>query len=516
MFPSLQTLDPKAGCADACKFNNKPASPGSNETLPYGIQMVLGSSGPGPVSLIGSDVLLCILDSGIYTKHPDLVKNVFEGCTATSNNTECNQFPYDKPNSLHGTHITGTIAAVRNNNGGVLGVIADRADIFGAQVLPDGNGGPLSLTLEGMSQCEAEVDARKAKGRPARAVVNMSFGTADKVIAFQEVMDRLSARGDMLFIAAAGNEQLQFPGQLVYPAAYRSAVSVGAVDCNGVVAPFSQRNKEVDLVAPGVNILSTILPMKFDSIKAAATSAASKQNITLVVTPMKKSGYGSVTAPLVSCGLASAPCADAKGKVCLIARGITPFGCKVRNAQLGGCAAVIIHNNLEPSCTPLEEGTLVTKDCTPLKGAFPPTVAITLEEGRMLKNWLLKGAVKATVAVLKGTKNTLYGEQTGTSMSVPHVTGIAARIWADFPKCTALDVRTAMEQGAKDIAPKGRDKATGMGLVNLQGAYEKLSKMTCAAGTNTNATATADIAAVAAAPSTVPIVGTPVAPKRRS
>ena len=448
-----------------------------------------GINGPGNTTLIGTDVIICVLDSGIYTKHPDLAPNTFTGCTSSTIGTECSSYPYDEPQSPHGTHVTGTIAAARSNSGGVLGVVSDKADIFAVRVLPDGEGGPLSLTLEGLAQCEAQVDARKQKGRPARAVVNMSFGTADKVLAFQDILNRMSARGDMIFVAAAGNEQVSFPGQLVYPASYRSTISVGAVDCNGTVAVFSQRNKEVDLVAPGVNILSTIPPSKVDSVNASATSA-SNENLKLLVTPVKFSGYGSVTAPLVSCGLGSAPCADAKGKVCLIARGITPFGCKARNAQLGGCKAILIHNNVEPACTPLDSATLETKNCTAVNGKFPPTVAITLAEGRMLKTWLLKGPVTATVAVLKGVKSVLYGEQMGTSMATPHVTGVAARLWGSFPKCTAMDVRTAMEQGAIDIAPPGRDKATGLGLVQFQGAYTLLSKMPCAM---VNATASAGV-----------------------
>lgn len=43
-----------------------------------------------------------------------------------------------------------------------------------------------------------------------------------------------------------------------YPASYSSVVSVGAVDATKVVGWFSQRNDQVNLVAPGVDIFSTV------------------------------------------------------------------------------------------------------------------------------------------------------------------------------------------------------------------------------------------------------------------
>merc|ERR1719330_1880363 len=61
----------------------------------------------------------------------------------------------------------------------------------------------------------------------------------------------------MLNIAASGNSG---PGSINYPAYYPSVVSVGATDDTDKIASFSSTNSEVDISAPGVEVLSTIGP----------------------------------------------------------------------------------------------------------------------------------------------------------------------------------------------------------------------------------------------------------------
>jgi subtilisin len=57
----------------------------------------------------------------------------------------------------------------------------------------------------------------------------------------------------MLLVAAAGNS-----GAAVgVPAKYDSVIAVSAIDQANVIAPFSSRGPEVELCAPGVNVLST-------------------------------------------------------------------------------------------------------------------------------------------------------------------------------------------------------------------------------------------------------------------
>jgi subtilisin family serine protease len=343
----------------------------------------------------------------------------------------------------------------------------------------------------------------------------MSFGTNEKSLALESVINRMYARGDILFVASAGNEQVSSPDQVIYPAGFDAAISVGAVNCNKQVAAFSQRNTQVSLVAPGVDILSTTPPEKVVLANLEARTARGFKTI-LPVEAVERSGIGTITsADVVDCGLGTSECANAKGKACLIHRGSIPFGCKARNAQLGGCTAILLYNSEDPSCTPLIGATLETEECKPEKGEeFPPTVALNQKDGRTLKSWFVqKKRPKVTVSVTKSTQTTSYTRNSGTSMSAPHVTGIAARIWADFPKCKSLDIRNALQDGAKNIGQVGRDTSSGYGLVDLNGAYYALQNMACAQpepDATRLAPAPAQEINLASAPAPTPAIALPV------
>jgi len=58
-----------------------------------------------------------------------------------------------------------------------------------------------------------------------------------------------------------------------------------------------------------------------------------------------------------------------------------------------------------------------------------------------------------------------YGVYHGTSMSAPHVSGVAALVWSLYPEKTALEIRTVLEESAEDLGTLGRDNYYGHGLV---------------------------------------------------
>jgi putative DNA primase/helicase len=65
--------------------------------------------------------------------------------------------------------------------------------------------------------------------------------------------DLAFSRG-VLLVAAAGNSG----GPVEHPARYRSVIAVSAIDAANQLAPFSCRGPEVELCAPGVDVLSTV------------------------------------------------------------------------------------------------------------------------------------------------------------------------------------------------------------------------------------------------------------------
>jgi subtilisin family serine protease len=60
-------------------------------------------------------------------------------------------------------------------------------------------------------------------------------------------------RSGSLLVAAAGNDG---DSRLEYPAALPDVISVGAIDDQGQPAPFSNANGDLELAAPGVDVLS--------------------------------------------------------------------------------------------------------------------------------------------------------------------------------------------------------------------------------------------------------------------
>lgn len=63
-----------------------------------------------------------------------------------------------------------------------------------------------------------------------------------------------------------------------------------------------------------------------------------------------------------------------------------------------------------------------------------------------------------------------YGLKSGTSMSAPHVSGVAALVWAKKPALTNIEVRSVLQKTAFDIGDPGRDIHYGFGLVDAHAA----------------------------------------------
>lgn len=181
----------------------------------------------------GRGALVCVIDSGLSTSHPDLAGAATSGYPADWASDGCG----------HGTHVTGTIAA-RLNGSGVPGV-APKATIFAVKVFGADCGWTYASTL-----VDAAYRCRDAGAR----VISMSLGGGSKSRTEEAAFKSLDAAG-ILSVAAAGNSGGK---SMSYPASYPSVVSVGAIDQNDQRASFSQSNSQVDLAAPGVGVRSSV------------------------------------------------------------------------------------------------------------------------------------------------------------------------------------------------------------------------------------------------------------------
>jgi hypothetical protein len=219
----------------------------------------------------GSGIVVAVVDTGIDDTHPDIAANV---STKLDWNYITNA-PGAIDDNGHGTHVSGTIAAVGNNGIGVIGV-AWNAKIMAVKGLnSDGEGADstLALCLEYAANNGADV-------------INNSWGGGYS----QTIADAINYAYDMgmVVVAAAGNDSSDVGS--FYPANLWDVITVAATDPYDNQAYFSNFGQKIDVAAPGVDILS---------LQASGTALGT------VVTPgyMRLSGT-SMAAPHVS-GLAA-------------------------------------------------------------------------------------------------------------------------------------------------------------------------------------------------------------------
>ena len=196
------------------------------------------------LSGFGAPRTVCIIDSGYDSTHPNL-----PGKGRVTGATRSGAGRWDEPGDAHGTHVAGTIAAVNTQ---------------GRNDLPKGIYSGVGLNLHIVrifaddqlwvygSDLIAAVEACAAAGAN---IISMSLGGEQASRIERETFETVFDAG-VLSIAAAGNDGSY---SCSYPACYSTVVSVAAVDYKKQLASFSQRNKRIELAAPGVKIWSTIL-----------------------------------------------------------------------------------------------------------------------------------------------------------------------------------------------------------------------------------------------------------------
>lgn len=203
------------------------------ETVPYGVSMVKAPSAWDASR--GKGINIAILDTGIDGTHPDLAANLKGAISFVPGES-----PMDGHG--HGTHCAGTAAAALNGVG-VVGV-APAASLYGVKVLANSGAGNWSWLIAGIDWCITN----------KMHVLSMSLGGGSAPVALETMCNTAFSRG-LLIIAAAGNAG---PGMntVSVPGRYKKVVAVSAIDSSNTIANFSSRGPEVELCAPGVNILS--------------------------------------------------------------------------------------------------------------------------------------------------------------------------------------------------------------------------------------------------------------------
>ncbi|MBC8146014.1 MAG: S8 family peptidase [bacterium] len=213
------------------------------QTLPWGVSATgadsssaLSGDGTGSVT----NVRIYIIDTGIQTNHPDL--NVVGGINYTTSNRN----KYLDENG-HGTHCAG-IAAARDNSSYVVGMCPG-APLYSVRVLNRSGSGTTSGVIAGVDWVRGQKNANPT----VPMVANMSLGGGVSTLLDQAVANCISA--GVVVCVAAGNSGVDAANSS--PAREASAITVGAHASNQTLASWSNYGSVVDILAPGVSILST-------------------------------------------------------------------------------------------------------------------------------------------------------------------------------------------------------------------------------------------------------------------
>ncbi|WP_204034330.1 S8 family peptidase [Micromonospora qiuiae] len=196
----------------------------------------------------GKGTRVAVLDTGIDATHPDLAGQTAEKKDFTADGGDAGD------HHGHGTHVAATIAGSGAASKGARRGVAPEARLVVGKVLDDQGEGTESQVIAGMEWAASRAD-----------VVNMSLGgweSSDGSDPMSLALDALSTRTGALFVVSAGNSGPLY-GTVSAPGAAASALTVGAVDGNDVLADFSSRGPLVntgaakpELVAPGVDIVA--------------------------------------------------------------------------------------------------------------------------------------------------------------------------------------------------------------------------------------------------------------------
>ncbi len=224
----------------------------------------IGASEAWSLSEPGSELLIGLVDSGLDFGHPDVGAGVWRNPGEIADNgidDDGNGFvddvqgydftiPDGSPGSGrpldvsgHGTNSFGIISATWDNGYGIPGLAFNCRTIPVKGLGDDGTG-----TLFDLSR-----GIQYAVDNGAR-VICLGWGASGSSDLLRQTIEAADSAG-VVIVCAAGNSGL--PVATVIPAGYAETIAVGAVEPGGAVYQFSNHGPALDMVAPGIDILTT-------------------------------------------------------------------------------------------------------------------------------------------------------------------------------------------------------------------------------------------------------------------
>ena len=203
----------------------------------YGLVNIRAPQG-WDLSTGSSTVTIAIIDTGVDLSHPDLAGKIVGGYDFVNNDSVA------QDDNGHGTHVAGIAAAISNNHSGIAGVS------WGARIMPIK---ALNALANG-SYANVAAGIVLATDQGAQ-IINLSLGGGSPSLILQDAVDYALSKG-VILVASVGNSGNT---SILYPAKYPQVIAVGAVDSTNNRAGTSNYGPELDMVAPGVSIYSSVI-----------------------------------------------------------------------------------------------------------------------------------------------------------------------------------------------------------------------------------------------------------------
>ncbi|MFA5643473.1 MAG: S8 family serine peptidase [Candidatus Paceibacterota bacterium] len=436
------------------------------------------------ISQGSSSAIVAIIDTGVAYNHPDLSANMWDGtnckdeeglplggCVHGYDFEDGDKDP-QPTSSSHGTHIAGTIAAVKNNSKGVAG-IAPNTKIMAIKT---------SLTTENIALSIAFAEQNGAR------VINASWGGTGEDAALEEAVAGFSG----LFVTSAGNggddqigDDHDSGGDIHIPCDYNlpNIVCVAALNQNDVLTSFSDYGTtSVDVAAPGYNIYSTIAnPIEdFENVTPPAVpaswtvSAGSNWGTVSSGTTRGKVLYGDLNRSPYSDNAStsiSSPSYDLAGSDRVLLDFYTKCDTEYKPEIWTDYMALDFSNdggNTFYFDTRWDEWLIdhVTGDSDP-SGSASAYFQVSIPSEYLASNfkyrfrWVTNGTDNnhdgcfvddVSVGKYSDGSDELYGYMSGTSMAAPHVTGLAGLILGFEPVLTTPQLKSVILQTGDTLA----------------------------------------------------------------
>ncbi len=203
------------------------------------------------------EVVIAIIDTGIYLEHPDLKNQLVpgydfirckdetteDGCSNTGDGNDIDPDPSDPGgSSWHGSHVARIAAGEMGT--GIVGVAPN------VKIMPLRAG---SDTFDAYNILQAvryagglENDSGDMPTKVAD-VINLSLGGEGHSKAAQELYSEIREKG-IIIVASSGNDNTD---EVMYPASYDGVTSVGATEISGKRAYYSNTGASLDVMAYG-------------------------------------------------------------------------------------------------------------------------------------------------------------------------------------------------------------------------------------------------------------------------